>query len=1737
MTTAPETAGTPEGTAAGTPGGIAVDAPTTADAARAAVLLDAGAVLSAGTASGDDVDVLTARTYVHPALDDRRIVRLVPGTLGPAEDLALDFLGLVRDGDAPEIGQVRREALGFPAWALVNDPANGHHALALVRDIERLDRQARNKPGAAKEGFDQLGTTLGRAVPHFLPTFYEQAARIFLSHENTTYAATFFGKAREAERVHNLPVEEARLRAVFLEFAFAGALTAKALKEYAKDLSRRLEPAAAWAEFRQLCVERCAAGMPPYAGLAEDARAMIKAIGGGADAQGAAERALLADLLPSPAIVRAPLSFWKTFAKSLTVLAEEREGVRERLLEIFPTPGSGEAADVDAYWLAQLLSAGCDTLLTTPGALEHGKAAGWLTRWAKHISRGWRGRSRDAATLALVERMAPVLSAEGVAVALFAGSWRGDASPDLVDVCLANGIPLTDPEQGNSMTLGPWFDDTAPGRRDLVAAGNDARYAAVLRNAVGNLGTENHGRHQTAAAAHPVLRVLLHQWLDARADELEKESGLPGASEALHRLAVFDRVALDVNPDVVERVRNFRVAPMLARTLRSGIFDELAWPALEEALALIGAVPQGPTPGLGAPDNGSGGEPVSFEVSEAWPALILATATKAVVVGPDGILLDHDLRFPDKLDDWNKPKYRYVDGDLLVVWWHEDGTKAYWSSRPGEIFEPTGEVPGRWGNESAVVSLPHPDGGRVTGGRILHAGDTRLPERRPVLTDGVGHWVLNWEQHPARWFEYDPAGGTRGRASLPALFAAAVDGDGTGEAGSLAANQCELLPLLPGLEGTPFGTDGKLLGRWVRVDEHTVTTGSPDGHKVTLPVTARGWNGHPRVVPLGGLRLPGGARPTVVAANDNIDLFDDGVRLGQVPIWQRGGSHAAGTVYAPGTAFWHALRPRDEAASVVLRGLTDADAEALITGATAEHEAFRAAVAEAGPDQASVAREPVPLATVGSVLPDVAHPHIAAGVAGITWSAGDLARRLTHFGTPPADSAAEADEYRPAHGNDEVLNEVSAGLVDRRGYHYGSASTSWATLNQIRGVAAILGAGSADDSADDDSDSAAAATGTDTATDTAAAAAVSAALPAPRADGWTFGYVKLPSGAFDWTGALGRVGPLLVRAASPLTSPEHREGLMLLSEELSAEVFQHPGCLRRVTICVEVRGTTHIGQVLRHGDRVVVVTSPSGWGSDRRQHWTALDFDPSGRFGAIADFTTHDEEVVEHLGDPEHTGRFLGLFRESGAPQWRPEAADAIVAATGARRAEAVLLLAGLPAVNGYGRVGLEAAQRELLGLKSAEIGVARDRLRALDNEARLRLLAALLPADPAALWSTGFDGEAAAAAWQRQFGDVVRLPEDIAAEAVAAKIDESSLEIVLNPETCAALTRTTTQRLDKDRDLVADDPSALPGQRLLTGSVRAISWLAYRLPYGHPLRAALPRALAALRTRLADPGLLLDIGASWTERGEFTSKALRLAEGMPEEGGADADGLVRVGEKVVLTPWYASGEHVWVRVGALEGPEDPELLRLLALRGDGDTHGMGAVATILGDAIERLANVGLAAGTVNGDVGGDVGADTGGDAVEAAVGFAQDPSWSVPDLVEEVAKTHGIDADAATLYLQLLALPDPTDRNVARWTGWKPARLKAARAALAATDLVVTAKRTRASRTLFLPGGWHEHRRSMPLETWKDGLYPVHDRGALIPESPVTDLFEAAWQRVREGDAPGFEQLETRKARRGRRR
>ncbi|WP_405669000.1 hypothetical protein OG379_40770 (plasmid) [Streptomyces sp. NBC_01166] len=142
---------------------------------------------------------------------------------------------------------------------------------------------------------------------------------------------------------------------------------------------------------------------------------------------------------------------------------------------------------------------------------------------------------------------------------------------------------------------------------------------------------------------------------------------------------------------------------------------------------------------------------------------------------------------------------------------------------------------------------------------------------------------------------------------------------------------------------------------------------------------------------------------------------------------------------------------------------------------------------------------------------------------------------------------------------------------------------------------------------------------------------------------------------------------------------------------------------------------------------------------------------------------------------------------------------------------------------------------------------------------------------------------------------------------------------------------------------------------------------------------------------------------------------------------------------------------------------------------------------------------------------------------------YESDPRACVPDLLADVAHTLDLSEDAAALYLQLLLLPVPSDRNVRRWNAWKPTRHKAASAELSARGLVVEDRRARAGRSLFLPGPWaHAKKPLPPMESWKAPLIgaqlstdgtEVRDF-ELLPGT-LPELFTEAWRLVRKGEGP----------------
>lgn len=1633
-------------------------------AGEAELLLKAGAVLPVGTpGAGPSAVHLTARSYRHPALgEDRVVVRLAAAELGQAEDLAAGFLGFVLDeGEPPVVGLGRRQALGFPEWLLVHHPEDGHHALAVVPELDRAARQAKTKPKAALDACHELAGRLAAAVPHFLPVFYEQAARVFLAVENTTYAAQLFGRARTSESRHGLSVDEDRLDAVFLEFALAGALPVKVLTGYGKDLSTRVDPAEAYERFRRLCVRRTAGGLPPSAQATTELRRLARNAGR-TGTEG--EQEYLAELLPLPATLRAGVGWWRAHRTALIALGRRVPAVRGTLLGLTPPGGDGE---LSALWLDILTESGAAAGLISDGAPAEQSCpdgvVGWLERFHTARHRGWGPRPTPPSLLDLVTRAADRLRAELAEPGREAGLRVGVEDANLLDLLLSLNIPVADPDatshkRHDQLNLIDWASGDQ--RRDLLAIAADPRFRPAFLRAAYGLRGDNSGVHVVRTlASSPGGRPMLTEWMREVAGA-STAVGLPGLPDAIERLTWLPAEALELAREEVAVAVAADLGETLARTLRCGLFEELAWPAWEAAVAEL-------TPAQG----GQG-----LTVVEAWPHLIVANSTQVRVIDADSTVLTHDLRTPGK--ESRRYGFHYVDGALLVFWsrpWGNDGVEGYWHTAPGTVVS-LDFAGNQWNPRSEEISLPLPGGGRTTGGGVLHAGDTRLPAERPLLHDGTSYWV--WQHRDqgdddGGWREYDPSDGALGRLSLPGVLTDAL-GAGPGSA-SAPTRSCWLRPA-PTVEGSVLGApvDG-LLGQHIagRAAQGRHVT-DLSGRTVSVPEGTAS--------PVAVLTFPGDDRLRVLTQNwRKLQIVDpDGVVTTQSrdDRHHRTAAFATASVELPPLPFWYALRPRDLEGSAALRAADGGTMATLLKSAAA---------AETVTDLPDVVR---------AVLPRVTAPQLIGGIIEVLRFAlvqqealHDVAARLD------PGSGAVVDEH-PSGPTDRLLSEALLGLMDAGYYRWGAENDT--AHHCLRGLA-----------------EAAADTG---------AEAVPGRLHFDRP--------ALPPSGLPFTPLLDQPAAVAYRAVAVGTTDEQRaalrsvlgqvDALGLASAEGSADRW------RRVLLHLDQRhlgtpggggrDTSHRSLLPLGGGAVLGFTEHCASVPDGHE-FGALLYDPAGRFAVPGPYTVRGEAP---LGDRERGAGWLTAFlteaADRGPAPFFPEAAEEFSRLTGASGAVARLLLAGLPNIDHYGHDFLSTELRTALGLKVAEGKNARTELRALTPAVRRELVAALLPADPAVLWTHGPDVSAAAAVWNRRVGRRKPVPEWLLTEAARGARTgwptHRVLAAILDPAESTSLGVDVAWGVTGDHVEPREPVTDTFTSSVLTGALTLTAWLAHRLPAGDPVRAALPPALTAVRQRLSAPDLLLDLG-HYTSLPDF-----RSAAGTPT---ATGEGFERYGAVVMAThddrPKPALCTALLDSTGC-----DPYLA---ALRGPDQRP--SAVETALRTAHDPRFAALLA----------DPGAPAAGAVDEDGTWWPQDPGRSVPDLVAEVSRTRGLGEDAATVYLTLLAMPDPTDRNVARWTGWKPTRLKAARAELVATELVMSASRARAGRSLFLPGGWTETVSPVvPLESWKlpmfDSLAPGGSPvlGVLVPGEPAAELYRRAWDRVREGDVPRFEELRVKRTR-----
>ncbi|WP_328476294.1 hypothetical protein OHA21_21525 [Actinoplanes sp. NBC_00393] len=1566
-------------------------------------LLDAGAILP-GTSRATGVDAVTARAYAHPTLDGRTIVRLVGATIGPAEDLTMEFLGFEPAGPPVTVGHARRQALGFPAWALVHDPVNGKHALALVKEMEKLARVARSKPGNAKDGYEALARRLGAAAPAFLPTFWEQAGRAFLTADNQRMAGTCFTEARRAEQVHGLTVDEDRVRDVHLEFAFAGALTAAMLTEYARGVVDRRPAAEAFELVRTLALRRVAGGLPPHASMAADLTRLAKAAG--LDVEQQADE-VAGQLLAYPAMARATPSVWKSYRRSLVRLGKRDAAVRARLLAIVPEP-PGYDADMTAQWIGILEDSGAaaDLVAGGPGSVS-------ASRWLERILAVRRGKRRDERLLSLVERLLPRLAAED-GVQFATGYW--DVELDVLDLCLAAGVRAEIGSQrlNNGFELNNWVTDEGPGRRDLAAIAADPVLRPVLALSIrtalvrlrsGEALTSPALPDQTLAQAFGaagVRDVLVEMLLEqsARAGD----GTVTSLDHDLTGLApLWSAAGMALAPDGFRQLPAIDVPAVLARTLRAGLPAELSWAAYEVAAK----------------------QTKTIRLGESWPELVVHDLQTAHVLAPDGTVTEHVFRYPPAghrhaPSHYSQPVCLYTDGDLMVAWTSDNGPVGYWSSRPAELVDGEWRT-GRAGWGVPMHPLPVPGGDLTTGSRPVHAGDVQGPGTLyPVASDGVTFWRCEHGQDQSgewgwRWREFDPRTGEAGRFSTPAFFA--VD--------RVVAEACLLRPAPASFAGSPMGwRDGMVGWRTTRTPDGAQVGEGIDGRRVTLPARQvqriHGFLGRAERL-VGAITLPGATAPLPVTVAGGYSHRD------QVQVWTADGRHvlaefAETTSTLPPMAWWHALRTRDEAGSAALRAIDEQTAAALL------------AVDDAVTGTVKV-KEAV-TANIEAHLPQVTDGTLRSRIAEVVARAVRLRRRIAEV-PQHLDAEATAAPTTVSTISDEALQQAWGGLCDStRTYYSGPSARQFHIVGQVTGVAALL-----------------------------------AGTPSDQ--------VTLPASGGNWTALLSGLGAVALRAASPITAEADRETLASFLTTIAGTPLADSR-LRLLEI-TQQRMTVNEMELQRIGEQITVLFPPSRrhYAVGTQQSWqrSAIQFAADGAFTAPAESVVREEAYPSGRQNGERLRAFTALLRERGPAPWRPEAAEALAAATGMTRAEAILLLAGLPGIGSWEANFLNHEQRTVLGLSATHAKVAKSALQSLTVLQRVALLDAAMPADPAALWEHGPDVAAAGEAWNRLRGRRVAVPEELVA-ALDRVVDSDRaadiLQVIAAPQPGDWLSTDGRSSTQGYYHPLTEAASGTPfDQRRLSAVAAALPWLGYHLAWDDPLRSVLPEALRLVRERLRNPDLLV-------------GHAMHPLKNPPEVGPALVDGNN-----------YNDYLVFHIAPAKLSGTDDPALGYI-----DDDTR--TALRTLLSDWIDEV--VATPAG---------------------ATGEPRDPRVSAPHLVGEVRERFGLDTDAAAYYLQLLALPDPTDKAVQTWNGWKPPQLRRAREALVAAELVVTAKRERAGRPVFLPGGWLPARAPvLPVEAWKQELYRHTGKQRVVTRS-LPQLFAAAWARVTAGDLPRYRDLE----------
>ena len=511
---------------------------------------------------------LHATQFTAP--DGATIIRLVPETLLEAETLALQSVGC-RRADDQVVGYASAQKVGFPTWSILSDPANAYYVRNLATRLQLVEQQAREHPQATQKKLVELAMEFAHSMPHLIPIFLEEVARIYVRINQAPIASQFFNLAREIERKFDVEVDLRRHAAMFQEFTRMGVIGVKEFTTEARKAAKRLPPQEAYDYFFDLCVDRCRAGGLAYSRMVSDLRRLAKAAGISAKES---DRRLVTNILGLAGFYQAATGFFRDIRPTLVRLVRDNPQWHDKLLTAKP-----KKLTIEEYFELLRETGVYDGLVA-----DKARLATWLVRIIRHEY------SRDNYNFWRSQQLIDAVAHAGDAL-------KGKTLPlnergmdiDLIDALSAGGITwdLSDTKS----RYFDWRSWARPGageyRRDLAGIVNHPQLGDLMAKTIPF--SDIRILKQPLLATEPG-RQLLSRSLQHQADRRKSIIGYPNVWKRFYHQVLEELAHTQlghINPTAVEQIFSYDPVAELQARLRLGFFQELAWPLLEQELTRL----------------------------------------------------------------------------------------------------------------------------------------------------------------------------------------------------------------------------------------------------------------------------------------------------------------------------------------------------------------------------------------------------------------------------------------------------------------------------------------------------------------------------------------------------------------------------------------------------------------------------------------------------------------------------------------------------------------------------------------------------------------------------------------------------------------------------------------------------------------------------------------------------------------------------------------------------------------------------------------------------------------------------------------------------------------------------------------------------------------------------------------------------------------------------------------------